>query len=125
MNAEPRTVTVTVLTTQALDIDEPTWCVDAHSGAQFKPDIVHNGPEIAAYIETGDTALAYLQAWITTAPYGVIHHEPLPLVAIDVAGTVASYDPDTVRAFTRITRLHLDRIDQLADEAERLRGGGQ
>ncbi|MFI1678817.1 DUF6907 domain-containing protein [Streptomyces sp. NPDC020607] len=125
MNAEPRTVTVKLLITKQLEIDEPSWCVDPHEGAQFKRDITHNGPEIAARVETPHGSLDYLNAWITTAPYGIRDHQPLPLIAVDLGADIATFDPDTLRSVTALTRLHLDHLDALADEAERLRGGGQ
>lgn len=125
MNAEPRTVTVNVLVTKTLEIDEPNWCTDPHDGAQFKPDIVHNGPETAAHFETRHGTIAYLPAWITQAPYRILRPEPLPLIAIDLGDESADLEPDEVRQLTAITRLHLDALDRLADEVDRLRGGGQ
>ncbi|MGW6142153.1 DUF6907 domain-containing protein [Streptomyces sp. NPDC055140] len=125
MNAEPRTVTVKLLVTKTLEVDEPTWCTDPHERAQFKPDITHNGPEIAARIETGIGTAEYLRAWLTQAPYGILAPEPQPLIAVDLGGYIASLDPDTLRNLTAATRLHLAELDALADRAEHLRGGGQ
>ncbi|CAM5530816.1 hypothetical protein SALBM135S_00869 [Streptomyces alboniger] len=124
MNAEPHTVTVPVLVVKALEVDEPDWCTDPHASPQFKPGIVHTGAECAARFDTGDDVIRYLQAWLTTAPYGA-DPQPLPLVAVDLGADIATFAPDRLREFTAITRLHLDHLDALADEAERLRGGGQ
>lgn len=125
MNAEPRTVTVGILVTKQLEIDEPNWCDDPHTGAQFKQDITHNGPEIAAHFETRHGTIAYLKAWITRAPFGILQPEPLPLIAVDLGEGSADLEPSEVRHLIAITRDHLDALDRLADEADRLRGGGQ
>ncbi|MEV6174898.1 hypothetical protein AB0L99_42670 [Streptomyces sp. NPDC051954] len=125
MSTEPRTVTVNVLVTKALEIDEPDWCVDPHTGANFRPDIAHNGPEIAASFETRIGTVDYLRAWISHAPYAALAPEPLPVIAVEVDAEAVSLDPDGVRAFTATTRAHLDALDRLADEADRIRGGGQ
>ncbi|MGW2226815.1 DUF6907 domain-containing protein [Streptomyces formicae] len=124
MSLEPRTVTVPVLVVKAFETDEPDWCVDPHTSPQFKPDIVHNGAEHTARVETGDDTIRYLQAWLTTAPYGAAP-QPLPLIAVDLGADIATFDPDRLRDFTASTRLHLDLLDALADEAEHLRGGGE
>ncbi|MFF2650372.1 DUF6907 domain-containing protein [Streptomyces sp. NPDC058045] len=125
MNAEPRTVAVPILVIKPLEVDEPAWCVDPHTTSQFKADIVHNGPEIAAEIDTRHGTITYLTAWITTAPFGILRPEPLPVVAIEIDGSTTSFTPEEVRAFTDTTRAHLDQLDRLADEANHLRGGGQ
>ncbi|WP_156722633.1 DUF6907 domain-containing protein [Streptomyces apocyni] len=124
MSTEPRSVIVNVLVASALEIDEPTWCVDPHTGAQFKPDLTHNGPEINAQFDTRHGTVEYLTAWISHSPYADLDPDPLPTVAIEIDG-VASLDPDQVRAFTATTRTHLDALDRLADECDRIRGGGQ
>jgi hypothetical protein len=125
VSTEPRTVTVNVLVTKPLEIDEPDWCVDPHDGAQFKQDLTHNGPKIAASFETQHGTVEYLQAWISHAPYGVLAPEPLPILGVDIGGDAVSLDPDGLRAFTAATRAHLDNLDRLADEAEHIHGGGQ
>lgn len=122
MSTEPRTVTVNVLVTKPLEIDEPDWCVDPHGGANFRPDIAHNGPEIAASFETRLGTVDYLRAWISHAPYAALAPELLPVIAVEVDAEVVTLDPDSLRAFTAITRAHLDVLDRLADEAERIRG---
>ncbi|MFD4527832.1 DUF6907 domain-containing protein [Streptomyces sp. NPDC058470] len=125
MSTEPRMVTVNVLVSKALEIDEPDWCIDPHTGANFRPDITHNGPEIAVSFDTPLGTVDYLRAWISHAPYAALADEPLPIVAVEIDAEVVPLDPDGVRAFTAITRAHLDALDRLADEAERIRGGGQ
>ncbi|MET7514054.1 hypothetical protein ABZS88_11340 [Streptomyces sp. NPDC005480] len=125
MNAEPRTAVVKVLVTKTLEVDEPVWCTDPHDRAQFKPDITHNGPEIAASVETGIGTAQYLRAWLTQAPYGILAPEPQPLIAVDLGGYIASFDPDMLRNFTASARIHLAQLDALADTVEDLRGGGQ
>lgn len=123
--SEPRTVTVNLLVTKSLEIDEPDWCVDPHNGAHFRPDITHNGPEIRAEFETQHGTLEYLAAWISHSPYSELAPELLPVVAVDIDGDAVSLDPDGVREFTAVTRAHLDALDRLADEADRIRGGGR
>ncbi|MET7914442.1 hypothetical protein ABZU45_00625 [Streptomyces avermitilis] len=125
MSTEPRTVSVNVLVTKSLEIDEPAWCIDPHSSAQFRPDIAHNGPEIAASFETRLGPVDYLRAWISHAPYAALQDEPLPIVAVEVDAEVVTLDPDSLRAFTATTRAHLDALDRLADELDHIRGGGQ
>ncbi|MEU1444672.1 DUF6907 domain-containing protein [Streptomyces mirabilis] len=126
MSTEPRTVTINILVTKPLEIDEPEWCAGHQEyRAEFKPDLTHNGPEIAATFNTPHGTVDYLCAWISQAPYGSLAPEPLPVIAVEIDGTAVSLDPAGVRAFTATTRAHLDALDRLADEAERLRGGGR
>ena len=125
MSTEPRTVTVNVLVTNSLEIEEPEWCVDSHHGAHFRQDLTHNGPEIAAAFDTALGTLRYMRAWISHAPYGLLAPEPLPVIAVEIGGDAVSVDPDGLRAFVAATRAHLDALEQFADEAERIRGGGQ
>ncbi|OQD52742.1 hypothetical protein BM536_032045 [Streptomyces phaeoluteigriseus] len=40
-----RTVSVHVLRTYRLEVEEPDWCVDPHEHAQHRSDITHYGPE--------------------------------------------------------------------------------
>ncbi|MET7731238.1 hypothetical protein ABZT02_07700 [Streptomyces sp. NPDC005402] len=121
MSTEPRTVTVTVLVSKSLEIDEPAWCAGDHPGANYVPDITHNGPEVSARFETRHGPVDYLTAWITQAPYGELSPEPQPMVAVEFGGNANSLDPDTVRSFTALTRAHLDILDVLANECDRLR----
>lgn len=121
MSTEPRTVTVNVLVTKALEIDEPAWCAGDHPGHSWMTDITHNGHEVSARFETRHGPVDYLTGWITQAPYGELLPEPLPMVAVEFGGGVNSLDPDTVRSFTALTRAHLDILDRLADECDRLR----
>ncbi|MFE9765096.1 DUF6907 domain-containing protein [Streptomyces sp. NPDC005808] len=125
MSTEPRTVTVNILVAKSLEIDEPDWCRDPHTGAQFRPDITHNGPEIYATFDTRLGTVDYLRAWISHAPYAALQAELLPVIAIEIDAEIVSLDPDGLRAFTAVTRAHLDTLDQLADEADHIRGGGQ
>lgn len=125
MNAEPRFVTVDVLVVKQLEIDEPSWCEDDHDLSQFKQDITHNGRTYAASINTGRRAIEYLTAWITTAPFGIKDPQLLPLIAVELGGDIANFDPDELRDFTASARIHLAQLDALADTVEHLRGGGQ
>ena len=121
MSTEPRTVRVDVLVTKSLEIDEPDWCVDPHAGASFKADITHNGPEVAARVDTRRGPAEFLTAWVSRAPYSELAPEPLPLLAIEVGGDIINCDPDETRSFTNLVRAHCDVIDQLATELERVR----
>lgn len=121
MSTEPRTVTVKVIVTKALEIDEPDWCIDPHDGANHRQDITHNGPETYAEFDTPLGTIRYMRAWISHAPYGELAPEPLPLIAVEIGGDAVSVDPAGLRAFTATTRAHLDALDQLADEAELIR----
>ncbi|MFD5572248.1 DUF6907 domain-containing protein [Streptomyces cadmiisoli] len=126
MSTEPRKVTVNVLVTKSQEIDEPGWCVDAHAGAQFMPDVAHNGPEVSARMDTPNGTVNILTAWITHAPYAERAPEPAPLVAIDLGGDILNLAPDAVPGFTALARAQLDRIEQLAAECNRIcNGGGQ
>ncbi|MEU3255838.1 hypothetical protein [Streptomyces sp. NPDC006997] len=121
MSIEPRTVTLTILVTKQLEVAEPAWCTDPHRKASFKTDITHNGPEITGALTTDRGTFHYLTAWLTQAPHSEIH----PLVAIELGSGTVELDPDDVRAFTDGVRRHLNRLDALAAECERLRGEGQ
>lgn len=123
MSTEPRTVQVSILVTKSLEIDEPDWCTGHRDDrAQFRPDLTHNGPEIAASFETRLGAVDYLRAWISHAPYAELTAELLPVIAVEIDAEVVSLDPAGLRAFTATTRAHLDALDRLADEAEHIRG---
>lgn len=125
MSTEPRTVAVNVLVTKSVEIDEPDWCAGSHDRPQFRPDIIHNGPETVATFDTSLGTIQYMRAWISQAPYGDLAPEPLPIIAVEIGGDAVSVDPDGLRAFTAATRAHLDALDRLADEAEHIRGEGQ
>ncbi|MFH8805498.1 DUF6907 domain-containing protein [Streptomyces sp. NPDC017936] len=125
MSTEPRFVNVPVLVIKSLEIDEPDWCIDPHTSAQFRPDITHNGPEVSAHIETRRGPEPFLTAWISHAPFSELAPEPLPVLAVDAGGDILNFDPDSVRDFTATVRAHLDVLDQLATELERVRGGGR
>lgn len=122
MSTEPRTVHVNVLVTKSLEIDEPSWCVGHDADrAQFRPDITHNGPEVSAQIETGRGPAPFLTAWFSQSPYGA-RPEPLPILAIEVGGDIVNCESTSeVRAFTNLVRAHLDVIEELAVELERVR----
>ncbi|MGW3724163.1 DUF6907 domain-containing protein [Streptomyces sp. NPDC000851] len=124
MSTEPRTVNVNILVTRSLEIEEPEWCADPHQGAQFMPDVTHNGPEISARIDTRHGTAAILTAWISHAPYGELAPEPQPVLAVEVGGDILNLDPDDVPTFTALVRAHLGRIEQLAAECARIRNGG-
>lgn len=125
MSTEPRTVHVNLLVTKSLEIDEPTWCVDPHDTTQFRPDITHNGPEISARVDIRQRTVDFLTTWISHTPYAQPEPEPLPTLAVEVGGDILNLTPDNVPAFTALVRAHLDVIEQLATELDRIRGGGQ
>jgi hypothetical protein len=119
---EPRTVHVHVFVTKPLEIEEPSWCTGhPDDRAQYKADITHNGPEIAALIDTRRGPAEFLTAWISHAPYSDLAPETLPTLAIEVGGDVINCDPDETRAFTNLVRAHCDVLDQLAAELQRVR----
>lgn len=119
---EPHTVTVNLLVTKVLEIEEPEWCVGHREDrANYKVDIEHNGPEVAARFETRHHTIDYLRAWVTHRPYATLPPEPLPLVGVEIDGEAVSLEPDQVRQFTALTRAHCDVLDRLADEADRIR----
>ncbi|MFJ4631281.1 DUF6907 domain-containing protein [Streptomyces sp. NPDC088847] len=127
MTNTPRTVSVNVLVSAPLEIDEPSWCTGDHPGHNFMQDITHNGSEVSARFETRHGPVDYLTAYITQAPYGEVLPEPYPRVAVEIAGDTRSLEPADVRSFTALTRAHLDILDRVADECERLRNlaGGE
>lgn len=122
-------VTVTLVTVDhgPVTLPEPSWCTghDGHLPGTYRADLIHSGPETAARFNGPSGVLEYLRAWITHAPCGELLPEPLPLVALEVDGDAVSLDPDGLRAFTAATRTHLEALEQLADEAEEIRGGGR
>lgn len=119
---EPRMVTVTIHETRDIEIPEPDWCIDPHGGANYFTDLTHNGREIAARFDGRLGTVHYLTAWISHAPYLERQSEPLPVIAVEVDGDAVSMTPDQVREFTATTREHLDALDRLAAEAERICG---
>ena len=122
MTTEPRTVNVNVFVTKTLEIDEPSWCVGHRDDrAQYKVDITHNGPEVAARIDTRHGTAEFLTAWISSAPYSEHAPEPLPVLAIEVGGDILNCTPDDVRAFTQLVRAHCNVLDGLALELQRVR----
>jgi hypothetical protein len=124
VSTEPSTVTVNVLVVKGLEIDEPAWCTGEHPGANFMADIAHNGTEVSARFETRHGPVDYLTGWITQAPYAELD-EQVPVIAVEINNGAVVMDPTRVREFTALTRTHLDVLDLIADECERLRGEGQ
>ncbi|MFF2384041.1 DUF6907 domain-containing protein [Streptomyces sp. NPDC058108] len=119
---EPRMVEVTIIERRDVTIPEPDWCVDPHNRSHDFADLSHHGPEVTAQFETPRGMVRYLSAWFTQAPYLVTNPELVPMLAVELDGDCVSMTPEAVRAFTRITRAHLDVLDALADDLARLRG---
>ncbi|MEU3441785.1 hypothetical protein ABZ755_15435 [Streptomyces griseoincarnatus] len=118
MSTQPRTATVPVLVVKALEVDEPDWCTDPHTRAQFKPDITHNGPTSTTDVVTARYGrIQVLETQLTQAPHGERQPEPLPLLSIrvDIDATVATEDGQHLAQALRIAAARLDRaLDELA-----------
>lgn len=120
MSTELRMVDVTIVETRTVPILEPVWCVDPHEGAHHFTDLTHNGAPATATLD----GVSYLTANISHAPYLTTQSEPHPVIAV-VLELHADFEADAIRDLTRSLREAADKLDRLAAEALRLRGGGQ
>lgn len=107
----PRTVTVPVLVTKSLEIDEPDWCAGRHSGhAEFKVDLVHYGPEHTI----GANGYDLLRAMLAQNPYAERATRTVQLY-IEQQDVTGSYSPDQVEQLA----------DALVESADQLRALGR
>ncbi|MBB4711185.1 hypothetical protein BJ965_001067 [Streptomyces luteogriseus] len=103
----PRTVTVPVLVTRSLEIEEPDWCAGRHGGhAESKVDVTHYGLEHA--IGAGDFNL--LRAMLAQAPFAERATTDVVLY-VEQQDLTGSYTPDEVE----------ELADALVEAAARLR----
>ncbi|GGY27486.1 DUF6907 domain-containing protein [Streptomyces djakartensis] len=109
--SDPRTVTVNVLVTKPLEIEEPDWCA-GHSDdrAEFKADITHKGREHV--LKVGGFPL--FRAMLAQAPYSQ-HAPSAPCLYVEQLDLTGSYTPDEVE----------DLADALVEVAARLRALGR
>lgn len=107
----PRTATVNVLVTKALEIPEPEWCTGHRTDqAQFKADVTHYGPEHSIEVN----GFPILQAMLAQSPYAE-HASPDTALYVETGDFTGSYNPDDVEQLA----------DALAQAAEQLRALGR
>lgn len=119
MSTEPRTVTVNLLVTKSLEIDEPAWCVghtDDHT--QFKPDILHCGPDVSLVFRGHDIA----DASLVQSPFAE-HTTHDVEVSVSLIGQ--TLDAAGLHELADSLDDYADRLRLLANELERVLGGGQ
>jgi hypothetical protein len=121
VSTEPRTATVNVFVHKPLDIDEPSWCAGhPETGAQYKVDISHDGPEHV--IAPGGREL--FRAFLTQAPFSNVDQSIGLYVEVgDITGT---HTPAQVEQLANDLVAAADRLRALGrDLAEILAGGHQ
>ncbi|MGV9242635.1 DUF6907 domain-containing protein [Streptomyces sp. NPDC003710] len=122
--AMPRTATVRTLDHGEITIPEPAWCIGHHW--QPKParaDITHNSVRVKATAMTaGHGLLEIFQAHVSHAPYAELQPEPHPIVTVQL-DIELSFDAEDVPKVVQALHVAAMRLDRLADEALRLRGG--
>ncbi|MGP4048762.1 DUF6907 domain-containing protein [Streptomyces sp. 2A115] len=107
-------------------VPEPAWCT-GHDGelVGYLADITHNGVHVKASASTWNHGLVeVMDAYISHAPYGELHDEPHPLLALTLDAHLDA-TPEDARKIAQALRVASLRIDRAADEADRLRGGAQ
>lgn len=121
-----RTVVIDTVDHGTVELPEPAWCTG--HGWQPNPhlaDVTHNSVPVKATAMTeGHGLVQLMRARISHAPYAVLQPEPHPLVSAHLDIDL-DLGPADVRKVTQGLRAAAMRLEQIADEAERLRGGGQ
>lgn len=119
------TVTLDTFDHGDVTVPEPTWC----AGHEWQPnphraDITHNGVHVKTSASTWNHGLVeVMDAYISHAPYGELHDEPHPLLALALDVQMDA-TPEDGRKIAQALRVAALRVDRAADEAERLRDGG-
>jgi hypothetical protein len=111
VSTEPRTVTVNVLVTKPLEIEEPAWCAGHRDDrSEFKADVTHHGPEHVLEAE----GFPLFRAMLVQAPYSQ-HAPSVPSLYVEQLDLTGSYTPDEVE----------ELADALVEAAARLRALGR
>jgi hypothetical protein len=118
VSTEPRTVNVNILVTKPLEIDEPAWCTGEHDRAQFKPDVLHCGPDVSLVFRGHDIA----DASLVQAPFAE-HTSREPGVSVSLIGQ--TIDAAGLHELADSLDDYADQLRLLASELERVLGGGQ
>ncbi|MFE7856051.1 DUF6907 domain-containing protein [Streptomyces sp. NPDC057403] len=119
---EPRMVDVTVIETRIVPVPEPDWCVDPHDVAHHFTDLTHFGRQTTVSVDTPVGAVDFLSARISHAPYLEAQSEPYPVVGVAL-DLQADFQAEDVAGLTRELRAAADLLDEIAEQALRLRGG--
>lgn len=121
MSIEPRTATVNVLVTKALQVDEPDWCSGHRTNvAEFKVDITHYGPE---HVIPGPDDTELGRAMLAQSPFSERSSSDLELY-IETGDFTGSYTPDETEQLADALVRAADQLRTLArDLADRLAGG--
>ncbi|MFE6194159.1 DUF6907 domain-containing protein [Streptomyces sp. NPDC057838] len=107
----PRTVTVPVLVTKPLEIEEPDWCTGRHSDqAEYKADLTHYGPEHTL----GPEGFGLFRAMLAQTPFTERGPHTVQLY-VEQQELNGAYSPDEVE----------ELADALVEAAARLRSLGR
>ncbi len=121
-----RTVVIDTVDHGKVELPEPAWCTG--HGWQPNPclaDVTHNSVPVKATAMTeGHGLVQLMRARLSHAPYAVLQPEPHPLVSVHLDIDL-DLDPADIRKVTQGLRAAAMRLEQIAGEAERLRGEGQ
>ncbi|WP_432020957.1 DUF6907 domain-containing protein [Streptomyces sp. 1222.5] len=111
MSTEPRTVSVRLLVSKVLRVDEPDWCTGAHGDrAQFKADVTHYGPEQII----GAHGFDLFRAMLAQSPF-TEHDSRSVQLYVEQEDVTGSYTPDEVEQLA----------DALVEAAAQLRALGR
>lgn len=119
------TVTLQTLDHGEVTVPEPAWCT-GHDGDTVGrlADITHDGVHVHAGASTVEHGYVdIMDACISQAPFGK-HPEKNPLLSLHIDLDLDA-TPESARRVAQGLRVASLRIDRIADEAERLRGGGR
>ncbi|MBW8701867.1 hypothetical protein MBT84_19865 [Streptomyces sp. MBT84] len=120
----PRSLAIDTVDHGTVVVPEPRWCTG--HGWQVTPylaDVTHYSvPVKAAAMTEGHGLVEVMRARISHAPYAVKQPEPYPVVSVS-ADIHLDLDPAEARQVARALRVAALRLEQIAVEAARLRGG--
>ncbi|MGW3024491.1 DUF6907 domain-containing protein [Streptomyces sp. NPDC001221] len=114
-----RTIVIDTLDNGPVTVTCPSWCIADHAGwpMGYRADITHNGPAVAAEVETERGAVELLQAHISWAPFGALAPEPHPLAYLEGL-EAASFDADGLRMVAARLAVYAGRLRDVARQLE-------
>jgi hypothetical protein len=116
----PRTATVKILVTKALEIEEPDWCAGhGEAVAQFKPDVTHYGPEHVI----GSYGHEVLHAMLAQSPFSEVASPDLALF-VETGDFTGAYSPAEVAELADALEAAAGQLRALGRQLARLLPGG-